>query len=56
MDESGIVETWMNDDVSDVELLVPQGFGRRAHVVLAQPDLQDVPDGVHERQTEKINI
>lgn len=50
MDEGGVVEAGVDDDGADVELLVPQRLGRRAHVVLAQPHLQDLADRRQERQ------
>ena len=33
MDEGGVVEAGVDDDVGDVELSVAERLGRRAHVV-----------------------
>lgn len=41
MDQCGIVETRMDHNIGNVELLVLQRLGRGAHVVLTQPDLED---------------
>jgi hypothetical protein len=46
----------MDEDLRDVDLLVAQRLRGRAHVVLAQPDLQDLPDVGGEREAEKIFI
>ena len=35
MDQSGVVEVGMNDDVGDIELFVSQRLRGGAHVVLA---------------------
>ena len=48
MHEGGVVEPGVDDDVRDVELLVVERLGRRAHVVLTQSDLEDVADGREE--------
>ncbi len=48
--ERGVVESGVDDDVGDVELLVPKGLRSRAHVVLAKANLQDLADGAHERE------
>ena len=56
VDEGGIVESGMDDDVGDVELLVTQGLGGCAHVVLAEPNLQNVADGGDERQAGKKSV
>lgn len=53
MHERGVVEAGVDDDVGDVELLVVQRLRRRRHVVLAQPDLQDVADARGEREAGK---
>ena len=55
VDEGGVVEAGVDDDVGDVELLVAERLGRRAHVVLAQANLQDVADPGDERETGKKN-
>jgi len=44
MDQGGVVEARMDEDLRDVDLLVTEGFGRRADVIFAQPNLQDVSD------------
>ncbi len=44
MNQGGVVESGMNENLRDVDLLVTQGFGSRADVILAQPNFQDVAD------------
>ena len=45
-----VVEARMDEDLGDVDLLVPQRLGRRADVILAEPDLQDLADVGGERE------
>ena len=44
VDQGGVVELGVDLDVGDVELLVGEGLGRGGHVILPQPDLQDLLD------------
>ena len=50
MHQGRVVEARMDEDLGDVDLLVPQRLGRRADVILAEPDLQDLADVGGERE------
>lgn len=56
VDEGGVVEPGVDDDVGDVELLVSQRLGGGADVVLAKTDLKDIANGADEREAGKEGI
>ena len=48
VNQSGVVEPRVDDNIGDVELFVSKRLGGRADVILAQPDFEDVTDGPNE--------
>ena len=52
VNEGRVVESRMDQDLRDVDLLMPERFRRCADVVLAEPDLQDVADVGREGKAE----
>ena len=52
MNKGRVVESRMDQDLRDVDLLMPERFRRCADVVLAEPDLHDVADVGREGKAE----